>query len=98
MMRISDFRRGFPRCFYAPTVDLGEKGMLFLTFDKTRTPFYMRERSKQIPCGFGVIGCLPFAAYNKSVIWHDASEKKARFDELLRETGPRDVPLPCCPS
>jgi len=39
MVRLSDFRRGFPRCFYAPTVDLGEKGMLFLTFDKTRTPF-----------------------------------------------------------
>jgi hypothetical protein len=82
---------------YAPTVDLGEKGMLFLTFDKTRTPFYERERRKQVPCGFGVIGCLPFAAYNKSGVWNNSSEMKAVLYELLRQSGPRDVPFAILP-
>jgi hypothetical protein len=82
---------------YAPTVDLGKKGMLFLTFDKTPTAFYVHERRKQIPCGFGVIGCLPFAAYNKSGVWDDASEKKAKFSELLRQSGSREVPLAMLP-
>lgn len=82
---------------YAPTVDLGEKGLLFLTFDQTQTPFYKRERSKQIPCKFGVIGCLPFAAYNKSGVWSNAREEKDRLEELLRQSGPRDVPLAMLP-
>jgi hypothetical protein len=82
---------------YAPTVDLGERGLLFLTFDKTRTPLYTRERSKQTPCRFGVIGCLPFAAYSKSGIWDDSREMKARFSELLHQSGPRDVPIAMLP-
>lgn len=82
---------------YAPTVDLGEKGMLFLTFDERQTPEQVRERNRQIPCSFGVIGCLPFAAYNKSGVWQDASERKARLNELLRQRGPRDVPFAMLP-
>jgi len=82
---------------YAPTVDLGEKGMLFLTFERTPTATYVRERSKQIPCGFGVVGCLPFAAYNKPAIWSKRSEMKAPLYELLRQSGPRDVPFAMLP-
>jgi hypothetical protein len=29
---------------YAPTVDLGEKGLLFLTFDKSETAFFRTAR------------------------------------------------------
>lgn len=82
---------------YAPTVDLGEKGLLFLTFDQTRSPFYERERRRQTPCQFGVIGCLPFAAYDKSGIWSNANEERSRFRELLRQSGPRDVPIAMLP-
>ena len=82
---------------YAPTVDLGEKGLLFLTFDQSQTQFYRRERSKQIPCQFGVIGCLPFAAYNKSGVWSNAGDEKSRLDELLRQSGPHDVPIAMLP-
>jgi len=52
---------------YAPTVDLGEKGMLFLTFsDATRTHAQQAEFNKEVFCLFDDIGCLPFAAYHKS--------------------------------
>jgi hypothetical protein len=82
---------------YAPTVDLGEKGMLVLTLDQGKTPFYVRERSKQVPCSFGVIGCLPFAAYNKVGVWQNAHEEKATLRELLRQSGPREVPFAMLP-
>ena len=82
---------------YAPTVDLGQKGLLFLTFDKTETDFYRSVRARNVPCQFGAIGCLPFAAYNKSGIWSNATEEKSRFDELLRQSGPRDVPISMLP-
>jgi hypothetical protein len=82
---------------YAPTVDLGKEGMLFLTFEKTRTSFYEREGYKQIPFGFGVIGCLPFAAYDKSGLRNNPTEVKASLDELLRQSGPRDVPFAMLP-
>lgn len=87
-----------PRIFgYAPTVDLGKKGMVFLTFDKTESCFYAQERRKQIACGFGVIGCLPFAAYNKRGVWHDPSELKGSLKELIRQIGPRDMPIAMLP-
>ena len=82
---------------YAPTVDLGEKGLLFLTFDRSETAFYKRERRTQTPCQFGVIGCLPFAAYNKPGIWSNASEEKSRFNELLRQSGAGEVPFAMLP-
>jgi hypothetical protein len=82
---------------YAPTVDLDQKGLLFLTFDTTQTPFYLSARAKNVPCQFGVIGCLPFAAYDKSGIWSNASEEKSTFDDLLRQSGPRDVPITMLP-
>ena len=48
---------------YAPTVDLGEKGMLFLTFSNaTRTSEQRVERNNRVFCPFDDIGCLPFRA------------------------------------
>ncbi|MCC8978930.1 hypothetical protein [Bradyrhizobium acaciae] len=79
---------------YAPTVDLGEKGMLFLTFDHAaRTPAQQLERNKQVFCLFDDLGCLPFAAYRKSGGGIEFKQKKAALDELLRQSGPRDVPF-----
>jgi hypothetical protein len=83
---------------YAPTVDLGEKGMLFLTFSNaTRTPEQRAERNKQVFCLFDDIGCLPFAAYDKPGGAADFRWKKAALDELLRQSGPRDVPFIALP-
>jgi hypothetical protein len=44
-----------------------------------------------------VIGCLPFAAYNKSGLRNEPSEVKASLNELLRQSGPRDVPFAMLP-
>ena len=49
---------------YAPTVDLGEKGLLFLTFmNAPRTVDERKEHNRVWACGFTDIGCLPAAAY-----------------------------------
>jgi len=82
---------------YAPTVNLGEKGILFLTFNQRRTPLYMQERVKQVPCKFGVVGCVPFAAYNKSGAWSSATEERARLKDLLGQSGAREVPFAMLP-
>jgi hypothetical protein len=90
---------GFPTVVgYAPTVDLGEKGLLFLTFSNVaRTPQQWVERNKQVSCLSDDVGCLPFAAYHKSGGGTDFSQKKASLRELLRQSGPRDVPLVVLP-
>jgi hypothetical protein len=83
---------------YAPTVDLGEKGLLFLTFqDANRTPEQQRERNNLVGCLYWDIGCLPFAAYHKPS-GSTYSNKKAALDELLRQSGPRDVPFRVLPT
>jgi hypothetical protein len=83
---------------YAPTVDLGEKGMLFLTFvNARRTPEQWRERNEQVSCGFDDIGCLPFAAYHRPGVSRDFNQRKAALNELLRQSGPRDVPFAVLP-
>jgi len=83
---------------YAPTVDLGENGLLFLTFvDATRTPDQERERNRQASCGFNDIGCLPFAAYHKPGVNRDFSQRKVALNELRRQSGPRDVPFAVLP-
>jgi hypothetical protein len=83
---------------YAPTVDLGEKGSLFLTFaNVARTPAQRVERNGQVSCGFDDAGCLPFAAYHKPGVSADFSQRKAALHELLRQSGPRDVPFAVLP-
>jgi hypothetical protein len=86
---------GFPTFIgYAPTVDLGEKGMLFLTFSNAmRNSKQQAERNKQVFCLFDDIGCLPFAAYHISSGSTEPSQKRAALRELLRQSGPRDVPF-----
>lgn len=83
---------------YAPTVDLGGKGLLFLTFaNAARTPAQQVERNKVVFCLFDDIGCLPFAAYHKPG-GSNYSNKKAALDELLRQSGQRDVPFAALPA
>jgi hypothetical protein len=90
---------GFPTPVgYAPTVDLGENGLLFLTFaNATRTPEQQAERNRQVSCQFDDIGCLPFAAYQKPAGSAEFRKKKAALEELLRQSGPRDVPFAALP-
>jgi hypothetical protein len=89
---------------YSPTVDLGKKGMLFLTFESIPlTPDNIRARNKQFFCAKEDIWCLPFAAYGKpgtgtpTGVGPDWSKRKAALDELLRQSGPRDVPFAVLP-
>lgn len=84
---------------YAPTVDLGEKGMLFLTFSNaTRTPAQRIDRNKQVFCPLDDIGCVPFAAYQPGTGFGSAySQQKVALDKLLRQSGPRDVPFAVLP-
>jgi hypothetical protein len=89
---------------YAPTVDLGEKGLLFLSFSNpTRTPVQRKERNDLMRCGYSDIGCMPFVAYkltgliiSSSSSFH--SERKAALAELLRQSGSREVPFAYLPT
>lgn len=86
---------------YAPTVDLGKKGLLFLTFeDIPRTPDNIRAGNKQFFCAMADMWCLPFAAYGKSGSGIDTApnKRKAALDELLHQSGPRDVPFAILPN
>jgi hypothetical protein len=85
---------------YAATVDLGKKGMLFLTFESIpRTPDNIRARDKQFFCPMADIWCLPFAAYSKPGTGIDTAhdKRKLALHELLRQSGPRDVPFAVLP-
>jgi hypothetical protein len=85
---------------YAPTVDLGEKGILFLTFrSATRTPDQIRAFNKQVFCIIDDMGCLPFAAYGKRGpnALYPYSQQKPELNELLLQSGPRDVPFIALP-
>ena len=89
---------------YAPTVDLGKKGMLFLTFESIpRTPDNIRARNEQFFCAMDDMWCLPFAAYGKpgtgiaTGVGPAFSKMKAAYNELLHKGGPRDVPFAVLP-
>lgn len=86
---------------YAPTVDLGEKGLLFLTFENAnRTPDQKRARNETLFCGMDDIACLPFAAYDKpgtNVVVRPFRQRAIELAELLRNSGPRDVPFAILP-
>jgi hypothetical protein len=87
---------------YAPTVDLGEKGMLFLTFvNATRTPDQRQARNRQFFCAANDMWCLAFAAYGiraPTGIGPAFAERKPAPDKLLRQMGPRDVPFDMLPA
>ena len=58
---VSSFRRAIG---YAVTVDLGQKGLLFLTFiNAHRTSKQVIELNKRIFCALDQVPCLPFTAY-----------------------------------
>jgi hypothetical protein len=86
---------------YAPTVDLGEKGMLFLTFaSMDLTPDQMWLFNKQLICAKDDMWCLPFSAYYEPGTFigpNTYSGWNAALYALLRHSGPRDVPFICLP-
>jgi hypothetical protein len=75
--------------------------MLFLTFTNAeRTPDQIPAVNKQLFCAVDDMWCLPFAAYDEpgTVIGTNTySKRKAALHELLRHSGPRDVPFICLP-
>ena len=83
-----------------PVVDLGEKGLLLMSFaNATRTPDQIRESNRQFFCAMSDMWCLPFAAYGKSGMGVDTlrDHRKIVVNQLLRESGPRDVPFGILP-
>jgi hypothetical protein len=85
---------------YSPTVDLGTKGLLFLTFvNADRSPSQRRSRNKLIQCPLDDIACLPFVAYDKpgTGVPIIQSQQKAALYDLLHQSGPRDVPFTILP-
>src|SRR4051812_18867488 len=85
---------------YAPTVDLGDKGLLFLTFaDATRDPAEIVERNNYVFCAGDDMYCLPFEAYGErgTAVPAHYYDRKVPLDVLLRQSGPRDVPFPALP-
>jgi hypothetical protein len=85
---------------YAPTVDLGDKGLLFLTFaNAARTPAETAELNNYVFCAGNDMYCLPFEAYGErgtSVTTH-YYDRKAPLETLLQQGGPRDVPFAALP-
>ncbi len=79
---------------FEPTVDLGEKGMLFLSFSNaTRTPAEIVERNQHVFCAADDMYCLPFEAYGKpgtSIPAHNY-DREVPLQMLLRQGGPREV-------
>jgi hypothetical protein len=85
---------------YEPTVDLGKKGLLFLSFsDAARPPRQIVERNKHVFCAADDVYCLPFEAYGEPGTWVPAHnyDRKAPLEILLRQSGPRDVNLAVLP-
>lgn len=85
---------------YAVTVDLGKKGLLFVTFENAeRTPVQQIEFNHDVFCVIDDIGCLPFAAYGKAVQTRGMSysQEKSALNRLRRQSGPREVPLATLP-
>jgi hypothetical protein len=94
---VDHFRNDTDQRGYAPTVDLGDKGLLALTFTyATRTPAQQAENNKYVRCFLGDIGCLPFAAYHLGSGGNMEDEKVA-LGKLRQQSGPRDLPFVVLP-
>jgi hypothetical protein len=85
----------------AVTVDLGQRGPLFLTLvNAWRTSQQIIELRNRIFCALDQVPCLPFVAYSASgslSVTSTPSEQKAALVQLLRQSGPRDVPFVALP-
>ena len=94
----SSFRRVIG---YAVTVDLGQKGLLFLTSSTPTGPRNsLIELNKRIFCALDEVPCLPFTAYagpGSLSVTSTPSEQKAALNQLLRQNGPRDVAFVALP-
>jgi hypothetical protein len=77
---------------YAPTVDLGDKGLLFLTFSNAART--LEEKVELNSCAD--MYCLPFEAYGTGGATH-YYDRKGPLDALLRQSGPREVPFAALP-
>ena len=87
----TDYR---PVIGYAVTVDLGDKGMLFLTFKNGKS-----GREQTIRCLMSDIACLPFAAYGgNETVGGAYSREKASLQALQAQSGPREAPLSDLPA
>ncbi len=87
---------------FAPTVDLGAKGLLFVTFlNAGRWPQTIIELKKRLYlCVLWDVACLPFYAYATAGSLPVApaySDQKAALHQLVRQSGPRDVPFIALP-
>ena len=86
--------RMFVRSDLSRPCDLGEKGMLFLSFSNaTRTPAEIVERNQHVFCAADDMYCLPFEAYGKpgtSIPAHNY-DREVPLQMLLRQGGPREV-------
>lgn len=85
---------------YAPTVDLGDKGLLFLTFSNaTRTPAEIVELNNYVFCAGDDMYCLPFEAYGErgTAVATHYDDRKAPLEALLRQSESRDVPFVALP-
>ncbi len=83
---------------YAPTVSINPKHLLFLTFANVprKSPEQIAEYNKRIFCQLDDFPCLPFVAYAKPgslPVTTLPSQQKEALEELLRQSGPQDVPL-----
>lgn len=85
---------------YAPTVDLGEKGLLFLTFADARPRRAPAERRKLVFCLFTDIGCLPFVAYDKpgtTVVDRPLASGRPSLPSCFAKAGRATCRLSFCP-
>jgi hypothetical protein len=82
---------------YAPTVDLGDKGLLFLSFSNATPTPEERARWSVYFCGADSMYCLPFEAYGQRDVRTHYYDREASLKTLLRQSGPRDVPFVVLP-
>jgi len=85
---------------YAPTVDLGDRGLLFLTFSNAQRDMAEKmERNNYVFCAADDVYCLPFEAYGErgSGVATHYYNRKAPLEALLRKSGPREVPFAALP-
>jgi hypothetical protein len=79
---------------YAITLDLGDKGLLFLTFMNGKS-----GRMRTVRCPMADIACLPFAAYaGDTIVGGTYSREKASLQALQAQSGPREVSLSDLPA
>jgi hypothetical protein len=86
---------------YAPTVDLGERGLLFLTFaNALRTPEAIVERNSYVFFAGNDMYCLPFEAYGErgTAVAANYYDLKGRSKHCCVKVGHVTCRSPLCQS